>query len=262
MSNDGIFRIGACAWAVAAMVGGAACDLLGAQDIRTTIHAGHHGARIEDGTLPDYGAPEKPRNFTNDLGWRISLLDGFVVTTGVKIASCDGETHELPLPFGPLPEYWLDEDMTVTPFAAMDLPPGSYCQLVVEFGRYRGEVAAMAESEPFPVHSIEYLEGTTIMLTGRAERDDGAGGVVSHFFKLRSEEIVVAALEIDELGPDKTPWEITGDEAGDKDISVLKTYDQFFKGVDFDTYDPATLEAALPRLLLENTRVIDKTAVY
>lgn len=244
------------------MLVGAGCDLLGDSETVTAINGAHHASRNEDGVLPNYGEPDEPRVFTNDLGWTITLTDGFVVTTAVRIETCDGEGVELEMPFGPFPEYWLDRDKNVTDFARGPLEAGAYCKLIIEYGRYLADTATMAADAPFPVQSAERLEGVTLALTGFAERDDGMGGVISKSFALRSSETVSVTLPLDTLGAKGGQWRISGDEANRVNLTVGKSYDLFFAGVDFEAFDQAALEAELPRLLAEQTSVVAGTSLF
>jgi len=263
MRKTGLFRFWAGAWATLGVIVGAGCDLLGgAGDTVTAINGAHHAARNEEGVLPNYGDPEETRVFTNDLGWTINLNDGFVVTTAVRIETCDGEGVELEMPFGPFPEYWLERDRDVTDFARGPLREGKYCSLIVEYGRYLAEAAATAADAPFPVRSAERIEGVTLSLVGYAERDDGMGGVVSRPFAFSTAETIIVTVPIDELSMKGGPFTISGEELNHQNLTVSKTYDQFFAGIDFDALDEAAVEAELPRLLAEQTGVILGTSLY
>lgn len=244
------------------MIVAAGCELLGDDDTVTAINGAHHAARNDAGVLPDYGGDGESRVFTNDLGWTITLTDGFVVTTAVRIERCDGESIDVEMPFGPFPEYWADLDRKVSDFARGPLKSGEYCKLVVEYGPYLSETAAMAADVPFPVESRDRIEGATLALIGYAERDDGMGGVVAKSFALRSAEKVSVSLSLEKVSPSGGRFRISGDEVNGLNLTVAKTYDEFFAGVDFATYDPAALEAELPALLGEQTSVILGTSLY
>lgn len=262
MRKTGVFRLCTGVWALFGVVGGAGCDLLGDGETVTAINAAHHAARNEAGVLPNFGDPEESRIFTNDLGWTINLSDGFVVTTSVSIESCDGETVVIEMPFGPFPEYWRDQDKNVTDFARGPLAEGTYCKLTVEYGPYLAATAAMAADAPFPVQDAARVEGATLTLTGYAEHDDGMGGLITRSFALRSAQTVRVTLPLDKLGPKGGQWKISGDEANRVNLTVGKSYDQFFAGVDFASFDPAAFEAELPRLLREQTSVVAGTSLY
>ena len=262
MRKTGVFRFWAGAWAILGVSVGGGCELFGSGDTVTAINAAHHAGRNEDGVLPNYGEPDQSRVFTNDLGWTITLSDGFVVTTGVRIETCDGESIELEMPFGPFPEYWLDRDKNVTDFARSPLAEGEYCTLTINYGPYLAETAATAVDVPFAVKSAESVEGVMLSLSGYADRDDGMGGVFTRSFMLRSAESVSVSLPLGELSSKGGPFKVSGDEPNRLNLTVGKTYDQFFAGVDFDAFDQAALEAELPRLLEEQTRVVLGTSLY
>jgi hypothetical protein len=259
MRRIGVLRVG-CAALLSLALGG--CEALGSYEVHTIINAAHHGMRGPDGKLPSYGEEEKARVFVNDLGWTITLSDGFVVTTAARLETCEGEQVDVTLPFGPFPEYWLAQDKNVEDFAQIELAEGEYCRLIVEYGRYRSDVASMAEDEPFPVRDLQKLADTTLYLGGYADRPDGNGGTITHSFSFRTDQTVRVELDLSTLGKDGTPWRVSGDELSSLNLTVLKTYDVFFQGVDFDALDVPAIEAKLPQMLADNTTIISGTSVY
>ncbi len=238
------------------LVATSGCDLLSSDSITTVIHAAHHGARTDEGKWPNYGEHEVQREFAIDTGWTVVLSDGFVVTTGIRVESCDGEAFDLDFPFGPYPEYWIDRDLAVTDFALGPLPKGEYCRLFVEYGRYQGVVAAMADDKPFAVRDASKVEGVTLHLGGYAWVPDGMGGRISHNFSFTTDQTILVTLDLSTLGEDGGPWRITGDEAGMRYLTVAKIYDEFFAGVDFANLDKDAFLAELPARLTAQTRVV------
>lgn len=245
----------------AGFAGAAGCDALNGYPVETIVNGAHHAARVEDGTLPNYGEDERPRIFTSDTGWIITLSDGFVVTTSARIETCDGEAVTLGLPFGPFPEYWIDQDINVVDFALLDLEPAEYCTLIIEYGRYQSDVAAMASDQPFPIQDRARIEGATVFLAGYADKPDGKGGMVTKNFGFRSDQTIRVDLDLRTLDDGK-PWRIKGDEPNNRSLTVIKTYDEFFNGIDFESFDQAAVEAELPKRLAAQTRVISGTNVY
>lgn len=243
-----------CVWLLAG------CEALGGYAVQTVLNGAHHGTRSKEGVLPDYGGDMEARIFDNDLGWHIVLSEGVVVTTSAKIERCDGEGVALTMPFGPFPESLLDQDAVVTDFALMELDSGEYCNLILEYGRYQGAVAAMAEEEPFPPPPVKNLEGATIYLAGTASKDDGKGGMTTVNFGFRSEQTVKVDLPMKTL-ENGGPWTISGDEVNAVSLTVAKTYDGFFTGVDFSTIDKAAFEKELPDRLAKQTRIVLGTAI-
>lgn len=212
MRNLGKVRLSAGVTAVlSGFLVAAGCEAFGAQPVHTTINGAHHAARDMDGKLPNYGEPGQERIFTNDLGWIITLSEGFVVTTAVKIEPCEGEGLAMGLPFGPFPEYFLDRNVNVVDFAGIDLDAGKYCNLIIEFGRYQSEQAAMAEDQPFAVQDRTRLEGTTIYLAGYADKTDAMGNRITKNFGFRSAQTVIKTLDLGTLD-DGEAWQIVGDK--------------------------------------------------
>ncbi|MBL8971280.1 MAG: hypothetical protein JNK56_11890 [Myxococcales bacterium] len=236
------------------------CEALSGYSVETVLNAAHHGARGEDGALPDYGGDMEARVFTNDLGWKIVLSEGTIVTTAATIEPCEGDGVQLGMPFGPYPESLLETDATVTDFALRDLKSGEYCNLIVEYGRYQAAVAAMAEEQPFPVPPGKDLEGSSIYLAGTASLPDGMGGMTFVNFAFRSEQTIRVELSMKTL-EDGGPWTITGDEPNGRSLTVAKTYDEFFTGVDFNKVDRAAFEAELPARLAAQTRLVLGTSI-
>lgn len=253
MRQSGVFRV---LLLTSLLAGG--CD---EKVVLTVLNAAHHGARV-DGKLPDLGAPEKPRVFTNDLGWTITLSKGFAVTTSAALEDCDGVTHVVSTPFGPLPEYWTEQDKNVVDFGYADLPEGTYCKLTLEYGRYQAAVAGASEDEPFPIKGLEEVEGRTVYLAGFAERPDGMGGSVVHNFGFETDQTVKVELDLSAAGFNGGPFKITGDENTTPNLTVTKAYDVFLQGVDFDALDVAATNAAIPQRLADNTAVVYGTSIY
>lgn len=235
------------------------CDLF-KKSSPVSLAISHHGTRLDTGMLPDYGPPDAARIFTNDAGWEVTMSEAVIVTTAVQIESCDGETVAFTTPYGPLPEYQLDRDKDVVEFASASLPEGTYCTLRVEYGRYQAAEAAKASDTPYPVKGHADVEGMTVYLAGTAENVGGmTGEVVNWGFKTANTAIV--EIDISKLDSGR-PFTITGDEPGGRALTVAKTYDAFFGGLDFKGYDQAMIDAALLDVLSDETYVIVGTGVY
>lgn len=234
------------------------CD---AASVEAIVNAAHHGTRV-DGQLPNLGDPEQPRVFTNDMGWTITLAEGFVVTAAAQLEDCEGTPVDVSLPFGPFPEYWVEQDKNVTDFGYVDLPAGTYCKLILEYGRYRSDVAATATDVPFPVRRAEIVEGRTLYLLGSATKPDGMGGEIGQSFVLESDETVRVTLDMSQLSASGGPFSISGDEVSPPNLTVLKAYDALFTGVDFANLDVAAYNASVPERLIANTSIILGTSVF
>jgi hypothetical protein len=229
--------------------------------VLTVVNAAHHGTRV-DGKLPNLGDPEEARVFTNDMGWTINLIEGFAVTSTAVIESCDGTQIVVGTPFGPFPEYWTEQDKNVVDFGYADLPKGTYCKLILEYGRYQANVASAADDQPFPIKDLMQVEGRTLFLAGYAEKPDGVGGTITQNFGLETDQTVQVPLDLSAAGVNGGPFKITGEENATPNLTVLKAYDALFQGVEFDKLDTAAFNASLPKRLTDSTSVIYGTTVY
>lgn len=236
----------------ASTLGLAGCDLL-VKEAKVYVAITHHATRTPEGVLPDYGEPDFPRTFVNDLGWEVTLAEGVVVHTAAQIESCEGEAFDMAMPHGPLPEYQLDRDQMQSDFATVNLPEGTYCKLRVEYGRYLRATAEAAEDTPHELKGHTELEGVTVYLAGTADKLDGAGESINWGFKTSETTIVELDLSTIENG---RPFTVTGDEPNGKFMTVAKTYDAFFRGVDFAALDDAAIEASLLETLSAETYVV------
>lgn len=251
-------------WLSAAMAAtlttGAGCGLLEAE-VTVSLAISHHGSRGMDGMLPDYGAPDAARIFVNDKMWEVSLAEAVIVTTAAQIESCEGVSFDFKLPYGPLPEYLLSQDKDLIDFASVNLPEGTYCKLRVEYGRYQAAVAATAPDTPYVVQGHAEIEGMTVYLAGTAENVDpnGDGKVVN--WGLKTANTTIAELDLSTIDGGG-PFAIRGDEPGGRALTVAKTYDMFFKGVDFAAFDEPALEATMLDVLRAETYVIAGVQVY
>jgi hypothetical protein len=243
--------------ATLAMVGLASCEALLNPTTKVSLAISHHGSRGEDGVLPNCGGDGAARIVTTDLGWEIILSEAVIVMTAAQIESCTGETFNFDLPYGPLPESQLDRDLDRIDFAMTELPEGSYCKLRVEYGRYQSALAEQAFDEPYPIQTSAPIEGLTIYLAGQAKSPTGEK---VHFgFQTANTELVELDLSASENG---RPFTITTKEPGGKTLTVAKTYDAFFRGLDFSDFDEAELEASLLKVLNGETYVIAGSQLY
>ncbi|HFE43889.1 MAG TPA: hypothetical protein ENJ18_00130 [Nannocystis exedens] len=245
--------------ALALVFGGVGCGLFDmTTDVGISVFAAHHPRRGDDGKFPEYGFDNKPRTWTNDAGWEVNLTESYIVITGASLVACDGTEYPLSTPFGPLPEYlnWTDFDVTV--LGSTEIPEGDYCDLRVDYGPYRAEAAAMANEDPHVVPSGRDLEGITIFLAGRAIKDD-----MTVDFALISGESNSSVFELREGDGMPAPFTVV-DEGGGLKATIGKTYDRFFDGIDFATYeaDSESINAGLMTILVEETRAYRGTTIY
>lgn len=237
----------------------ASCESLLHPTTKVSLAISHHGTRDANGVLPDFGEPDAARVFVNDKGWEITLAEAIVVMTAAQIESCAGESFDFELPYGPFPEYQLAQDQDVVDFALVDLPEGTYCKLRVEYGRYQSALAEQAFDTPYSLKGHAPVEGLTVYLAGYAEDLVNGNEVANFGFETNQTAIVELDLSKAEDG---RPLAITGKEPGGKALTVAKTYDKFFDGVDFVGYDKAAIEARLLEVLKAETYVVVGPQVF
>lgn len=236
------------------VLGAGGCELFGPAMVQVDVYASHHGARI-DGLIPDYGPDGAPRHFVNDQGWTIDILDAYVVITSAALVGCDGTTRTVDMVFGPAPEHMLFTDRDVVNVGSVEVPEGDYCKLLVEYGPYLAEEAAKS-ADPFPVATAVDLEGVSVLLSGVASKEMTN---VNFTFTATESRAVEVDLQLPGEGP--TTFAITED-LSDARVTVAKTYDAFFRGVDFAAYDPAAVSGQLLTILAVETSAYQGTTIY
>ncbi len=245
--------------ALALASGGVGCGFFEiTNDIGISVFAAHHPRRADDGSFPEYGFDNLPRTWINDAGWEINLTEGYIVITGAKLIACDGTEYPISTPFGPLPEYINSTDFDVTVVGSVTIPEGDYCELSVDYGPYRAEAVGMATEEAHVVASGRDLEGITIFLAGRAIKDDM---VVD--FALQSGESRTSVFELRVADGTPEVFEVMN-EGGALKATIGKTYDRFFDGIDFATYDAnsESINAGLMTILVEESQAYRGTTIY
>ena len=211
-----------------------------------------HHATPADGRFPDLGTHLGDREFDNDEGWTITLVESFVVTADVKVRACDGRTIELERYWGPLPENMEATDLDLFTFAGAEVDPGEYCGLTVTYGPYHPIDDVTARQHDMPSEP-ELMHGASYYLNGIATRGDE---MIT--FELRSEEKVVVDLD---LTADGGPLLVEDDEAFPVELTLSKTYDRLFDGIDFATATPEDLEQNVLAVLGVETYVSKGTTV-
>jgi hypothetical protein len=97
------------------------------------------------------------------------------------------------------------------------------------------------------------VTGATVYLRGAARMGDGE----SVQFELRASGDLDVDLDLSDLEGDGNPMTVDRQEDFPRELTVSKTYDRFFDGVDFATFDPEALEAELLDILEAETRISD-----
>lgn len=251
---DHVLRPGLCLMVAAMSLG---CGLLEADEsARVDVFVTHHAAPDPSGQIPPYGEALGKRTWVNDMGWEINLTEGYVVTTGVRLVDCDGVKREIDLAYGPLPEYLLTEDLDVVNMGGGEVPIGEYCSVIVDYGPYHEADAADAPKGKFPLQTDRALEGVTIFLAGIARLGD-----VTVPFELVNSDARIVDLELREANGVPTPYNVEAG-VGALKVTLGKTYDPFFAGVDFNTVDQAALSAELMERLIAQSRAYHGTTIY
>lgn len=231
--------IALCIFAVASS-GCALVDLIDGPSVATVrFFAAHAGTPGEDG-YPDYGDHETTRVFMTDMGWQVALHDVFVTTAQVQFVRCDEATGTpIEMFWGPCPESFVStDDLESVPLGAVTVDDGNYCSIDVVFGPFvppPGGDEHVAIGNPM-------IEGNTLVLVGVARR--GMPPMLEEVpFSIVSDVELTARIDISTFqngGPIKL-----SDEQFPRDLTLIKTYDRFFDGVDFATATPAEIEASV-----------------
>ncbi len=211
------------------------------------IFVSHH-ATPRDGDFPDYGFEQAPRIFDNDQGWTVTLAEAYVTVTGVQVQACSGRATNVDLYWGPCAEDFIGtQDTNVVGIGGVQVGAGNYCALNVLYGPFDFAVAQGGDT----AHELpdnDMVDGTTVYLRGKAEK-----GEESVQFEWSTQEQLVVALDISTLEAGG-PVNIAHDEAFPKDLTIGKSYDRFFEGIDFANYSQADLRAAVISSLEFDTR--------
>lgn len=232
----------------------AASGLVGCDELEGTggivnVFATHH-ASPEDDLFPFRGEDEQPRVFQGEDGWEITLTESYITIASVTLVSCGGAEHDLKMYWGPCPEDLRTEDLQTLTVAGLKVPPGDYCNLEVEYAPYEMPVVSEDANTRHDVPDNEEVDGVTVFLAGVAHR-----GEDSVPFTLKNGESFTVDLDLESSDGPGAPMRVRPKENFPKELTVSKTYDRFFDGVDFSAFDEAGIEASLDEILEEQTRV-------
>lgn len=217
-----------------------------------SVFATHAGTPMGPHEFPDYGDAGSTRVFTNDVGWEIALGEIYITTAEVRLRRCQApEGTPIEMFWGPCPEDFVGyEDTETVPLGAVTVKDGHYCGLDVFFGPYIVDPAA----EEHVIPENPDVIGHTVYVTGVARR--GEGDMLEEIpFSVFSDEVVMARLDlkaIDDGGPIHLD-----NENYPRNLTVLKTYDTFFDGVDFAVATPEDIEQSVLASLELDTQVFD-----
>lgn len=233
------------------------CDGLILESTSTVkFFAAHAGMPTETG-FPDYGDAGSTRVFMTDMGWEVALSQVYVTTAEIRLVRCGKQSGTaIEMFWGTCPEDFVaSEDRETLPLGAVTIEDGSFCTIEVEFGPY---VEDGDEEEHIQPSNPEVV-GNTVLLEGVARRDPGTGTLEEVPFAVRFDTTVVAAVDVSKLDAGG-PFELAN-ESYARNLSVLKTYDRFFDGVDFASATQADLDAAVTASLELDTRIYDGATI-
>lgn len=229
---------------------GSGCDLLDAFNEEGTtlvqLMVTHH-ATPEGGQFPDLSDGEL-RTFETDEGWTIYLEAAYVTTTRATLHECSGAAVDFDAHWGSLPENLGGTDLDLQSFGAVDVEAGSYCELTVEYGPYVPSNDPAARSYDMGDHG-ESVEGSTFFFQGVAQKGD-----VTVDFEITGNQTVAVDVDLSTV-MQGGPLVVDADEAFPVDLTLSKTYDRFFDGIDFDGSTDEDLAANVTAVLELETRV-------
>lgn len=236
---------------------GSGCDLIEAfqneADGTTLVQlmVTHHGTP-QDGIFPELAVGEAT-TFDTDEGWTVSLRTAYVTTTNAALHECSGETVEFDTFWGPLPEDINDEDLDLLSFASAEVEAGSFCGMTLEYGPYVGDAETTRRYEMG--EDAAKVSNATYYFEGVARKGD-----VAIDFELTGHDPIVVDLDLGSV-MNGGPLVVTTDEAFPIDLTLSKTYDRLFDGVDFEAVDNTDLNANIAAVLELETRVAFGTRV-
>jgi hypothetical protein len=205
------------AFLVPALALSTGCDFIDQLQQRTGIvdvFAASHGTPDDEGNLPSRNGLQLI--FTNDMGWEIVVDEAYVTTSGVTLQSCAGERFDVELYWGPLAEILgQTADGELNGLGGVRANSGDYCEAIVEY-------APAADEMPNPD-----AVGTTVYLSGAALKD---GERVDFVWATDIE--VKAEVDISKV-ENGSPFSIAREQHVAKKLTISKSYDGFFAGVDF-----------------------------
>jgi hypothetical protein len=201
-----------------------------------------HHATPENGSFPDRGGDGEMRVFLTDEGWEIQLLEAIVVTSATTLHECESDSVDLDMYWGAVPEDFSQRDLDALTLGSAQVESAVFCGLTVHYGPYLpGDDAAP--------RSNEAIDGATVHMKGGATKDG-----VTVPFEVRVTEAVAVDLDLS-LIDHGAPLKVEGTQDFPTELTVAKTYDRFFDGIDFTSVAQEDLNAHVLAVLTLETRV-------
>jgi hypothetical protein len=211
----------------------------GIVDVFTTSH----GTPDEAGNMPANNGSQLV--FANDMGWQVFVNEGYVTTTAVTLLACDGERYDVEMYWGALAEnLGATADAEVEGVGGVRALSGTYCDILVEYGP--------AETVDNPA-----AMGATVYLTGSAVRGD------EHIdFTWRTDLELAVEVDISQIEKGGA-FSISEDQRFSKKLTVSKTYNHLFDGVDFsEALEQADIDDLLADSLRDATVAFEGTNIH
>lgn len=248
-------KIAATAALLATTVVSGGCDLLnvfeGEGSTLVQLLVTHH-ATPRDGSFPDLSDGGEARTFDTDEGWTIYLRTAFVTTSDATLHACNDGSVDFDPYWGPLPENIGHQDLDLLSFAAVEVEAGQYCSMTVEYSAF--EATENSDLQPMGEHR-EKVQGATFYFEGAAMKGD-----LSVPFELRSTAPMHVDLDLSAV-MNGGPLSVTANEAFPIDLTLSKTYDRLFDGIDFESATTEDLTENVSAVLELETRVAFGTRV-
>ncbi len=202
-----------------------------------------HTPTAQDGAFP----PAAGDHFVvkGDHGWKITVTDAYVTTTGLTLERCDGAELESDFYWGAKCEDLVGGDIQAQGVGAVSADEGSYCAATVTYGPFVGD------GEGGHAGTGGGIEGATVYLAGVAKR-----GNQSIPFQVSTVASVRVHVDLSAL-ENGEPVEVGHDQYFNKQLTFSKTYDRFFDGIDFENLKDYDWDA-----ILLDTLVFETTAHY
>jgi hypothetical protein len=211
-----------------------------------------HHATPENGSFPSLEIGDAA-TFETDEGWTVSLRTAYITTAHATLHECSGGSVDFEAFNGPLPEDINAEDLDLLTFAGVEVEASSFCSMTVEYGPF---VADDATARAFEMgEDASKIRNATYYFEGVARKDG-----VAVEFELTGNGTAAVDLDLSSV-VNGGPLRITADEAFPVDLTLSKTYDRFFDGVDFSSFDSADMDANIMAVLELESRITVGTRV-